>query len=148
MKRCVIISGGFNPIHGGHIDYISEARKFGDFLVVILATDEHTIQKRGKSFISFNERYKILFNIKGVDKVYKNIDEDTKCVESLKQIYQDLKGEFDEFIYAKGGDVTKENCLEEDICKELSIKTVYNVGGEKVNSSSWILKKYRDDCSE
>ncbi|ETB64179.1 TPA: cytidyltransferase [Candidatus Nomurabacteria bacterium] len=137
----VMISGGFDPIHIGHIRYIKEAKKLGDYLVVVINNDNWLRVKKGKEFMGELERKEIIEAIAGVDEVIiskhcKNTKDMSVC-EEIKLIKPD--------IFANGGDrkPSWDPVPEVSICKELGIKMVYNVGrGGKVKSSSEMLKNY------
>ncbi len=143
-NKIVIISGFFNPAHSGHIKYLKGAKKLGDTLFVILNTDKQVEQKGRFPFLNENERFKIIEQFKGVDLVIKAVDEDKTVCETLRNIRKEYPQE--KLIFANGGDRKKSNIPEEKICKELNIKSVYNVGGRKRNSSSYIIDKVKK-CS-
>jgi cytidyltransferase-like protein len=140
MKKVVITSGYFNPLHIGHVNLIREAKKLGDILVVIVNNDEQVKVKGSVPFMPEKERVMIIKDIKYVDEVFLSIDMDGFQPESLKAIakkYLDA-----ELFFAKGGDRNFDNLPESEkqVCKEFNIKVVSNVGGEKVQSSSWLIK--------
>lgn len=128
----VAVSGGFDPVHIGHIRYLKEAKKLGDKLLVILNTDDFLIRKKGKPFMVFAERKEILEAIRWVDEVVPSVDNDQTVCQSLRYYQPD--------IFAKGGDRTISNIPEKDTCTELGIKMVFGVGGTKIQSSSWLIK--------
>ena len=137
-----VVSGGFDPIHSGHISYINAAKKYGDYLIIALNSDEWLKQKKGKEFMPFVERKAILENIKNVDEVLSFEDDKAgSCINALEKI----KAKFpdDEIIFCNGGDRGKENI------PEMSVKDItfeFSVGGDdKRNSSSWILKNWKYD---
>ncbi|MEI7688824.1 MAG: adenylyltransferase/cytidyltransferase family protein [Candidatus Nomurabacteria bacterium] len=140
-KKIVMISGGFDPIHIGHVRYILEAKKLGDYLVVVLNNDNWLRMKKGKEFMEENERKEIIESINGVDKVVisghvKNTKDKSVC-EEIKKIKP--------HIFANGGDRKPDGdpVPEVALCEELGIKIIYNVGhGGKVRSSSELVKKY------
>ena len=135
MGKTVAIAGHFNPLHTGHIELIKEARKLGDWLVVIVANDFQASLKRPKLFQSQLERAVIMANIRGVDDVFISIDETPEVVESIAQVKPD--------VFASGCGEDHEDALKEkDVCEKLGIETVFNVGGDKIKSSSEILKRY------
>ena len=136
-KIIVAVSGGFDPIHIGHIRYFKEARKLGDKLVVILNTDEFLIKKKGYVFMPFEERKEILESIRWVDEVIPSIDKDQTVCRTLAELKPD--------IFAKGGDRTLENIPERTVCERLGIKMVFGVGGGKFQSSSWLLNKFLEN---
>ena len=137
-----VVSGGFDPIHSGHISYINSAKKFGDYLIIALNSDEWLRQKKGKEFMPFEERKSILENIKNVDEVLNFEDDDLgSCIKALEKIK--LKFPDDEIIFCNGGDRGKENIPEMSVN---GITFEFSVGGDdKKNSSSWILKNWKYD---
>ena len=139
--RIVVVSGGFDPIHSGHIAYFKAARSHGDKLVIALNSDEWLIKKKGKEFMPFEERKVVLENINCVDKVIGFEDDDLgSCINALKSIKKMFPN--DEIIFANGGDRNKENIpemIEEDI------QFLFGIGGNfKKNSSSSILDEWVD----
>ena len=137
-----VVSGGFDPIHSGHISYINAAKKYGDYLIIALNSDEWLRQKKGKEFMPFEERKSILENIKNVDEVLDFEDDDLgSCIKALEKIK--LKFPKDEIIFCNGGDRGKENIPEMSVS---GITFEFSVGGDdKKNSSSWILKNWAYD---
>ena len=135
-----VVSGGFDPIHSGHINYIQSAKKFGEHLIVALNSDEWLKNKKGKAFMPFNERKTILENIKSVDEVIDFTDDDMgSCIEALKKIKN--KYPEAEITFCNGGDRGKDNIPEMDL---EGINFQFSVGGDdKMNSSSWILKNWK-----
>ncbi len=134
-----IVSGGFDPIHSGHIAYLEAASKMGDILVVLLNNDEWLIDKKGSFFMPFEERSKILKSLEMVDEVhgFQNDDKGT-CINGLKMIKQKYKDA--DLVFCNGGDRNAKNIPE--MLLE-NIEFAFEVGGEeKLNSSSWILKKW------
>ena len=120
-----IISGGFDPLHSGHISYIHEAKKLGDKLVVLLNSDEWLIKKKGKNFLPFKERALILESIKFVDEVLSFPDDKLgSCTLGLKLIKE--KYQKDELIFCNGGDRNKQNIPEQEV-KDIDLK--FNIGG-------------------
>ena len=127
----VAVSGGFDPIHVGHIRYFKEAKKLGDKLVVILNSDQFLKNKKGYIFMPFEERKELLESIKYVDEVVRCIDKDQTVCQTLRKLKPD--------IFAKGGDRNLKNIPEKEVCEELGIKMLFGVGGGKVQSSSWLV---------
>ena len=137
--KVVIVSGGFDPIHSGHILYLLEAKKLGDRLIIALNSDEWLIKKKGKEFMPFEERKIILENIRSVDQVIGFEDDNLgSCINALKSIKDMFPN--DEIIFANGGDRNKENIPE---MSEEGVQFLFGVGGNfKRNSSSSILDKW------
>ena len=131
----VAVSGGFDPVHIGHIRSFREAKKLGDKLMIILTRDDQLISKKGYYFMPFEERKEILERIEGVDRVVPNIDDDITSNESLEYYRPD--------IFAKGGDRTEDNMpeIEKDICAKIGCKIAYGIGGDKIQSSSSLVKR-------
>ena len=141
--RVVVVSGYFNPIHSGHLDYLEEAKKLGDYLVVIVNSDNQVQMKGSDPFMSESERLRIARALRCVDKAVVAIDEDGTVCQSLRKEYYQLQDDpfFIGMVFANGGD-RKEGGVPEDLLEEeLGIKMVYNVGGNKTQSSSNLLYK-------
>lgn len=141
MKNIVLITGGFDPIHSGHISYIQAAKKLGDILVVGVNSDAWLERKKGRAFMPLRERAAILRNITGVDFVIDFDDSDgsaRRAIEMVRQSYPQ-----DHIIFANGGDRTAVNIPEMDI-QDNNLVFQFGVGGEdKKNSSSWILEEWK-----
>tara|TARA_B100000809_G_C15014040_1_gene486015 strand:+ start:497 stop:937 length:441 start_codon:yes stop_codon:yes gene_type:complete len=139
--RVVIISGYFNPLHTGHLDYIKSASALGDKLVVIVNNDKQVELKGSIPFMKQEDRMRIVSAIKGVDRTVLSIDTDQSVVNTLKSIYNEYAVDyfFDGMTFANGGDRTKRNSPEEKYCAWRKINTVYNVGGEKTQSSRKLI---------
>ena len=140
-KNLVAVSGGFDPIHVGHVRLFREARALGDELIVILNNDNWLKKKKGTNFMPQRERKELIEGIKGVDKVmltaHKPNPTDMSVCKELKKIRPD--------IFAQGGDRDLKNIppCEIELQKTIGYKVVENVGrGGKVQSSSWLLGKY------
>ena len=144
--RVVVISGYFNPLHTGHLDYIKDASKLGDKLVVIINNDEQVDLKGSTPFMKESDRMRIVSAIKGVDRVVLSIDTDSSVVQTIRLLYNEyaVNWDFDNMIFANGGDRGKNNSPEEAYCSWRKIKTVYNVGGEKTQSSSNLINRSQD----
>ena len=141
--RVGAISGFFNPLHIGHIDYISAARNLGDFLIVIVNSDEQVKIKGSVPFMNQDDRLRIIRNIKGVDRAVISIDDDGSVCETLRAEFNRLQNDpfFEEMIFANGGD-RKQGGVPEDILEEeLGVRMFYNTGGDKIQSSSELIKK-------
>ncbi|OGG48314.1 hypothetical protein A3D66_00585 [Candidatus Kaiserbacteria bacterium RIFCSPHIGHO2_02_FULL_50_9] len=135
----IAVSGGFDPLHVGHVRMFEEARKLGDRLVVILNNDRWLRKKKGVIFMHEDERREIIKALKAVDEVVltrhpKNPSDMSVCAE-LRALRPN--------IFGNGGDRTRKSIPEASVCKELNCRTVFNLGkGGKVQSSSWLLSKY------
>jgi cytidyltransferase-like protein len=147
--KIVIASGYFNPLHSGHISNLIEAKKLGDKLIVIVNNDHQVKLKGSKEFLDEKEREIIVRNLKPVDMTMISISKDKSvCADlaNVRRIYPD-----DELIFAKGGDrneadaadLTSPLYYDIQVCKENNIEIVFNVGCDKVQSSSKILEKYK-----
>jgi cytidyltransferase-like protein len=146
MKTLVLITGGFDPLHSGHIAYIQAAKKLGDTLVVGINSDAWLTRKKGSPFMSFDERMTIVKNIKDVDFVLEFNDDDGSAKSAIKlarQTWPDHK-----IIFANGGDRTDANIPEMDIIDN-NLQFLFGVGGfNKANSSSWILQEWKAPKTE
>ena len=131
--RIVAVSGGFDPLHVGHIRYIREASKLGDELIVMLTRDDQLEAKKGFVFMPYIERKEILESIVGVNKVVQNIDESIEVYQTLEYYEPD--------IFAKGGDRTTGNMpkSEIDMCNNIGCEIIYGVGGGKIQASSGLV---------
>jgi D-beta-D-heptose 7-phosphate kinase/D-beta-D-heptose 1-phosphate adenosyltransferase len=136
-EKVIVVSGGFDPLHYGHVRYFKEARKLGDKLIVILNTDNFLRLKKGYVFMRFNERKEIIESIKYVDKIVKCIDKDNTVCETLKM----LKKKYPNLTFSKGGDKNISNIPEAQTCDNCGIRMVFDVGGGKIQSSSWLINK-------
>ncbi len=146
MKKIVLVTGGFDPIHSGHIAYIKEARSLGDFLVVGANSDEWLRRKKKKEFMPWEERASVLSSIKNVDRVINFDDSDGSAKDAIRKVRQLFPD--DRIIFANGGDRTNANIPEMDIIDE-NLEFVFGVGGEhKMNSSSWILQEWKAPKTE
>ena len=142
MPKIILISGGFDPIHSGHIKLINDASKYGD-VIVLLNSDEWLRNKKGKEFLSFDERKIIMKNIKGVIDVIEFDDSDKTCIDGIKKAKSLYKNNIIKF--ANGGDRNNETTPEKEFCDKNDIETLFGIGGnDKSNSSSWILKKWKE----
>lgn len=142
-KKIVIVTGGFDPIHSGHIAYIKAAKSLGDMLIVGLNSDAWLTRKKGKPFMDWTERATILRELRDVDDVYGFDDDDgtaIDCIRFVNRYYPNSK-----IIFANGGDRTALNIPEMN-CGIDGIEFAFGVGGEnKLNSSSWILKEWKNE---
>ena len=138
--KIIVVSGGFDPIHSGHIAYFKSAKEYGDKLIVALNSDEWLMNKKGKAFMPFTERKEIIEHLACVDKVIGFEDDELGSANNalliLKEMYPD-----DKIYFANGGDRSKKNIPEMSVD---GIEFLFSVGGDdKKNSSSWILKNWQ-----
>ena len=138
-KKAIIVSGYFNPIHKGHIEYFNKAKDLADELFVIVNNDLQRVLKGSKEFQNEKERLFIVQNIKAVNKAIISIDKDRTVCESIRNIFETYGNEY-ELGFANGGDQDNNSIPEAPICKELKIKLIDGLG-DKVQSSSWLLDK-------
>lgn len=140
MQRVVIVSGYFNPIHKGHIEYFENAKKCGDKLWVIVNSDLQRELKGSAAFQDQDERLKIVKSLRVVDKAILSIDEDRTVIESIAKLVNSNKTHHRKFMFANGGDQTNETIPESEICKLLGVELIDGLGS-KIQSSSWLLNK-------
>ena len=138
-KKTVAVSGGFDPIHVGHIRMIREAAEHGD-VIVIANSDEWLLRKKGYVFMPWKERAEIIQSIKGVTAVFQADDDDDTVTESLLRLKPD--------IFANGGDRKQQNTPEMKVCDDIGIEMLWNVGGEKIQSSSELVAKSKQHKGE
>ncbi len=146
MKNIVLVTGGFDPIHSGHIAYFKAAKKLGDILIVGVNSDAWLTRKKGAPFMPYMERATIVRNIVGVDFVIDFNDSDGSAKHAIQMVRQSYPQ--DRIIFANGGDRTSSNIPEMDIVDN-NLEFVFGVGGEdKKNSSSWILTEWKAPKTE
>jgi cytidyltransferase-like protein len=148
MKRIVLITGGFDPLHSGHIAYFNSAKELGDSLIVGVNSDEWLRRKKGQEFMSWEERATIISALHNVDRVINFDDSDNSAKDAIRKvraIYPNAQ-----IVFANGGDRTKTNIPEMEVLEEmLHLEFVFGVGGEdKKNSSSWILQEWKAPKTE
>jgi len=140
MGDIILVSGGFDPIHSGHIKLIEDAGNYGD-VVVLLNSDDWLINKKGKAFLPFKERKVIMLAIKKVIDVIGFEDKDKTCVDGIKIAIDKYKDKVVKF--ANGGDRKTETTPEIEFCNNNNIEMLFGIGGNnKSNSSSWILNSW------
>lgn len=157
MKKIIIASGYFNPLHIGHLSYLKEAKELGDYLFVIVNNDIQVTQKGATPFMNQKERLKIISALRDVDLVFLSIDIDKTVKETIATIISLIKDNKTgvitddcqrkivspttyKFMFAKGGDSAWDNTPEKDL-----LPTIFGVGGEKVQSSSWLKDKIKNE---
>ena len=157
-KNIVILSGGFDPVHIGHIRMFREASQLGHYVIVGLNSDDWLIRKKGKPFMSWEERKEVLESMRYINQVLPFDDTDDTASDIIKKVanhYWD-NNEFWEWdsaettaagfltyyniYFANGGDRGEGNVPEVDVCKELDVEMLWGVGGGKIQSSSWLIE--------
>ena len=139
MKKAIIVSGYFNPIHKGHIEYFQNAKALADELFVIVNSDLQRQLKGSKAFQNEEERIIIVSHIKIVDKTILSIDQDRTVCSTIRKIVSDFGDEY-QFGFANGGDQNNETIPEKQTCNKLGVYLIDGLG-DKIQSSSWLLKK-------
>ena len=137
-KKAIIVSGYFNPIHKGHLEYFNNAKALCDELFVIVNNDHQRALKGSKEFQKEDERMIIVSNIKAVDKAILSIDQDRTVCETIKMIANEYGVEY-ELGFANGGDQNNDTIPEKPICEEMNVALIDGLG-DKIQSSSWLLK--------
>tara|TARA_R110000782_G_scaffold247187_1_gene333935 strand:+ start:901 stop:1323 length:423 start_codon:yes stop_codon:yes gene_type:complete len=138
-KKAIIVSGYFNPIHKGHLEYFNNAKAAGDVLIVIVNNDLQRHMKGSKEFQKEDERLFIVENIKSVDIAVLSIDVDRTVCATLNMIHERYANTYD-LAFANGGDQNNESIPEVPTCQNLNIELIDGLG-DKIQSSSWLLKK-------
>jgi len=139
--KYVLVTGGFDPLHSGHLAYFKAARKLGDKLVVGLNSDEWLTEKKGQPFMPFAERLAIISELECVDSVLSFDDSDGTACGAIFKLMATTTGEY---VFANGGDRVDGNVPEYATYGD-KIEFAYGVGGtDKINSSSWILEEYKN----
>ena len=137
--KIVLVTGGFDPLHSGHISYLAAARQLGDKLIVGLKSDEWLTRKKSRPFMPVNERLAVIENLRMVDHCILFNDDDGSSIEAIRNVQMLYPN--DEIIFANGGDRTATN-IPEMVAQDVIFK--FGVGGDdKKNSSSWILEEWK-----
>ena len=141
--KIVLVTGGFDPLHSGHIEYFNAAKELGDKLIVGINSDEWLARKKGQPFMPWKERAAIVANLQVIDRVINFDDSDNSAKDAIRKARSIFPNH--EIIFANGGDRTKDNIPEMELLNEyLNLRFVFAVGGEnKLNSSSWILREWK-----
>tara|TARA_B100000965_G_C19488526_1_gene711912 strand:- start:604 stop:1038 length:435 start_codon:yes stop_codon:yes gene_type:complete len=134
----IIVSGYFNPIHKGHIEYFEKAKSFGELLFVIVNSDHQRRLKGSKQFQDESERVLIVSSLRIVDKTILSIDKDRTVIKTIESIHGEYSNKYNLF-FANGGDQNNNSIPETDICQKLNVKLIDGLG-DKIQSSSWLLK--------
>ena len=137
-KSVIILSGGFDPVHKGHIRMFREASKLGANVIIGLNSDEWLTRKKGKPFMNFNERKEILEAFRYINQVIPFDDSDDSACDLIEKV-DDMYDTDQKIYFANGGDRGKGNVPELDTCKNLNVVMLWGVGGGKIQSSSWLI---------
>lgn len=137
-KKAIIVSGYFNPIHKGHLEYFNNAKALADELIVVVNNDHQRELKGSQAFQEQDERVIIVSNIKAVDKTVLSIDTDRTVCATLRKIAQD-HGSIYDLAFANGGDQNNDTIPERPVCEDVGIALIDGLG-DKIQSSSWLLK--------
>ena len=138
-KKAIIVSGYFNPLHKGHIEYFHKAKAHGDLLLVIVNNDHQRALKGSKEFMLEEERVLIVNELAVSDKVFLSVDQDRTVCATLEKINKEFSKQF-ELYFANGGDQNNQSIPELSVCEQLGINLLEGLG-DKIQSSSWLLKK-------
>lgn len=146
MNTIVLCTGGYDPVHSGHIAYFRAAKQLGDKLIVGINSDAWLTRKKGRAFMPFNERAEVIRNLKMVDGIVEFNDDDGTALNAIQKVRLNFPS--DRIIFANGGDRTPDNIPEYNIVDD-NLEFVFGVGGEdKKNSSSWILEEWKAPKTE
>ena len=145
IKNVIIVSGGFEPVHKGHIRMFREAANLGHQVIIGLNSDEWLSRKKGKPFMKWEERAEILESCKFVTQVLSMDDSDDTASDIIKQVANLYKNQDMNIYFANGGDRKKGNVPELDVCKNLNVVMLWGIGGGKIQSSSWLTNGGKDE---
>ena len=143
INNVIIVSGGFDPVHKGHIRMFREAANLGANVIIGLNSDEWLTRKKGKPFMGWDERAEILESCKFVNQVLSMDDDDDTATDIIKQVANMYEGY--NIYFANGGDRGKGNVPELDICKDWNVTMLWGIGGGKIQSSSWLTNGGKDE---
>ena len=139
MKKAVIVSGYFNPLHKGHLELFEKAKEVGDLLIVIVNNDKQRELKGSKFFQDQDERIRIIRALSIVDMDWISVDEDSTQNATLKVMVDKFYGSM-KLAFANGGDQNNDTIPEAEICRQFNIELIDGLG-DKIQSSSWLLEK-------
>ena len=145
MNTITLVTGGFDPLHSGHIAYFKAAREFGNYLCVGVNSDDWLTRKKGKSFMNIDERLSIIKELKCVDLAIEFRDKDDSACDAIEMALE----VYDNVVFCNGGDRGSVNCPEYERYKDDNrVEFKWGVGGNnKKNSSSWILKQWNENSN-
>ena len=147
IKNVIIVSGGFDPVHKGHIRMFREAANLGHQVIIGLNSDEWLSRKKGKPFMKWEERAEILESCKFINQVISFDDSDDTASDSIKKVFDMYSADSSDYniYFANGGDRGKGNVPELDTCKDLNVVMLWGIGGGKIQSSSDLIKNSKSD---
>ena len=137
-RSIIIVRGGFDPVHKGHLRMFREASWLGHQVIIGLNSDEWLTRKKGKPFMEWNERAEILESCKFITQVLSMDDSDDTASDIIKQVAKLYKDQDMNIYFANCGDRKKGNVPELDVCKDLGVVMLWGIGGGKIQSSSWL----------
>ena len=144
MKKIIILSGGFDPIHIGHLRMFKAAKEQSDIVIVGANSDSWLTRKKGKPFMPEYQRIEILKAIKYIDQVYTFNDEDNTACDLIMKVIQFYKNDKNiKIFFGNGGDRNKKTTPEIEFCKQNEIEMIWGVGGDKIQSSSDLIKSIK-----
>ena len=139
MKKAIIVSGYFNPLHKGHLELFEKAKEVGDLLIVIVNNDKQREMKGSKFFMDEEERIRVIRALSIVDMAWISVDEDSTQNATLKVMVDKFYGSM-KLAFANGGDQNNDTIPEANICRQYNIELIDGLG-DKIQSSSWLLNK-------
>ena len=139
MKKAIIVSGYFNPLHKGHLELFRKAKEVGDLLIVIVNNDKQREMKGSKFFMDEDERIEIIRALSIVDMAWISVDKDSTQNATLKVMVDKFYGSM-KLAFANGGDQNNDTIPEANICRQYDIELIDGLG-DKIQSSSWLLEK-------
>ena len=140
----VLVSGGFDPVHIGHVRMFNEAKRLGHIVIVGVNSDKWLNNKKGAAFMPFEERKEIIESFYSTDMIWEVKDDEIGSACNLLREARERFGTAS-IAFANGGDRVNGNTPEDEVAKELDITMLYNVGGGKVQSSSWLIEKANEN---
>ena len=144
IKTIIILSGGFDPVHKGHVRMFKAAQAFPAHVAVGLNSNSWLIKKKGKPFMDWEERREILDAMSCIDEVYPFNDDDDSACDLIRIISEKYSSEEVKIYFGNGGDRTSSNSPEVDYCNKNNIDFLWGVGGEKIQSSSDLIKSSKE----
>ena len=140
MNKVIILSGGFDPIHIGHIKMFKAAKKMGNIVIVGVNSDLWLSRKKGKPFMLETERIEILKSIKYIDSILSFDDSDNTACDLIQKVIQIYQNDNVEIFFGNGGDRTSKTTPEIEFCNKNNIKMIWDIGGGKIQSSSNLIE--------